>query len=286
MHAHGFHQHHQLQQIRSRTARAPAAMPSTCISSSGRCSAHSLCARQHSHIRAASTLATVAAANSNSLVSCPWLLRRGAGRQLLPPPAATEDASKADGPLQDNSRGGSSRGRGVSRGRGSSSKRSWEHSDSRDRGNVSGVGSQESSWQAQAQHGRGGGSSSSSRGRGRDGFSTYRGRGSNRGRLYAAGSSGDWSGSDSNNAGTSSGSSSSRGRGGSRGRGRSRNGSNFNNASSSWRQQGGFDDTVSMGMELTNDVCRPSVCCAVCFCASVGPCVACPLSAWYVSLHQ
>jgi hypothetical protein len=243
MQVHGFVQHQQLLRIRSRTPYVPAAVPSTCSSRFGRCSAHSLRAQERSHLHAASTLAAaVAAGNSISLVSFPWLLQRTAGRRLLPPPAATEDASSAGGPLQDSSRGGSSRGRGANRGRGTGrglgSKRSWEgskssSSGSSDRGGVSYGGSQESSWQAQAQHGRGGTTS-----RGCGGNSSYRGRGG--GRLNSAGSSNASSGSVCEFAGTSSSSSSSgtsRGRGSYRGRGRGRGGSNIND-SSSWVQQG------------------------------------------------
>jgi hypothetical protein len=227
-------------------------MPSTCVSSSGRCSAHSLRVPQHSHIRAASTLAAVAAGNSNSLVSCPWLLQRGAGRQLLPPPAATEDASSAGGPLQDYRRGGSSRGGGVSRGRGggrgSGSKRSWEGSNSSsgsDRGGVSDGGSQKSPWQAQAQHGRAGGTSSS---RGR---SSHVGRGG--GRINSAGSGGNSSGSDSDNAGTSSGSSRSEGRGSYSGRGTGRSGSK-------WVQQERSGEMVSFSLSSWQAASSQTMC--------------------------
>jgi hypothetical protein len=73
MQAHGFHQqqHQQLLRIRSRTAHLPAAVLSTCSSSSGCCSAHSLRAQRHGHIHAASTQAAAAAGNSIGAVSLP-----------------------------------------------------------------------------------------------------------------------------------------------------------------------------------------------------------------------
>jgi hypothetical protein len=112
----GFHQNQQLLRIRSGTGHVRAAVLSTCSSSSSRCSAHSLHAEQHSHLYAATELAVIAG-NSISLASFPWLLQRGAARQFQPPPAATEDVCSAGAPLQDSSRGGSSRQEDVSRGR-------------------------------------------------------------------------------------------------------------------------------------------------------------------------
>jgi hypothetical protein len=222
MQSHRSHQHQQVLCVRSRTAHVPAAVLSTCSSSSGRYLAHSLRAEQHGHIH---TISALAAGNSISLGSFSRLLQRGAGRQLLPPPAATEDTRSAGGSLQDSSRGGSSRGGGASRGRGrgrgSGIKRSWEGSDSSGSSNCGGVsygGSQESSWQAQAQHGRGRGG----------------------GRFHSAGR-GDSTGSDSDSTGTNS---SSRGRGSYRGRGRGRSG--INNVSSRWVQQDSFGPLVSL----------------------------------------
>jgi hypothetical protein len=218
---HGFHQRQQLLDCCSRAVHVPAVVQSTCSRSTGRCPANRLHAQQRSN-----ATAVAAAGNSIKHVSCPWLLLTRPGRQLLPPPAATEGASSPGGPLQDSSRGGSSRGGGVSRGRGrgraAGSKRSWEGSSSSgsDSGGVSDAGSQDSSWQAQAQHG----GSSSSQGRG--GRSSHRGRGG--GRPSYAGSSSDssWSDNDNNGAGNSS-----SGRGSYRGRG----GSSSNSAS--WVQQ-------------------------------------------------
>jgi hypothetical protein len=267
---HGFHQHQQRLYTRS--------------SSSSRCSAHSLRAAQHGHVHASSSLAVMNICNSISLASFPRLLQRRAGRQLLPPPAATEDASSAGGPLQDSSRGGSSSRGGVTRsggrGRGSSSKRSWEGSNSSgssDRRGVGDGGSQESSWQAQAQHGRGGSSSS----RGRGGHSGYMGRGG--GRLNSAGS-GDSSGSDSVSDGLKS--SSSTRRSNHRGSSRGKSGSNVNNVSSSGVQQDRPRELVRRlllaGSLFTHDVCYRHLYVG----QSVSAAAACALRASHMCLHQ
>jgi hypothetical protein len=145
---------------RSGAALSVPAVLSIHSSTLAHCSTHRLSTQKPGGSYAAPLLAAacVSSSNGRSSVSFPWLLQRGARRQLLQPPAATEDSSSAGRTSINSDSSGRGRGRGLStssrgsRGRGAGS---WAGIDGSSRGSDSdsggdsGSGSQQS-WQAQA----------------------------------------------------------------------------------------------------------------------------------------